>query len=128
MKNYIFIVYNDNWDGEHNEMITTDFDKAFNFAYEHEYNILVWVDGDVEEIIDCYIDKSLDSALKIFKRDCTGLHLVLLDRVLPIIQEKKNEYDLEKEKLIEINAQRKIDKDLAQLAKLKEIYETNGNK
>jgi hypothetical protein len=121
--NYLFIVFDGYYDYFQNEMITTNFKKAFDYAYNNSYKLQIWIDGEKECVLECEITKDLKDTLSDFKNKNYRISSDLKDIAIPTIEAQKKIYDEEKRKEQEEKDTKLREKEMKELERLKAKYE-----
>lgn len=125
MINYIFVVKETTYDGV--VTVTTNFKKALNEALWGDYSLSCYVDNDENNYVlfdVCCYDGGLQDMMNNFKNSCTGLHVPLLDIIVPIMDRKiQDSLQKKKEERIILEKQ-EVERELKLLAELKAKYES----
>lgn len=123
LSEYIFVVYNDNSDYTNIEMVTSDLNKAFEYAHDY-LSLMVWLDSEEEESFDIDLRRyNLEDIHNKFQNELDGVHSKLAELILPLIQEKICLYDEERRKREQEKESQIIAKELKELERLKAKYE-----
>lgn len=124
ISDYIFVVYDNDSDYTNIVMATSNHKKAIECACQEELSLMVWVDGGCEESMDVQLSKwGLIDAKTTIRNEINGKHSKLAKAMLPLIQEKVDEYEEEKRKQLQNEESKTVEKELKELARLKAKYE-----